>query len=90
MMKKSRSKREIKVYDRVDTSSFVDKAKPLTFESLDLKLPETPPTQVISIRLPSELVNEIKAIGSQRDIPYQALIKLFLAESVKDMKKRAG
>lgn len=94
MKKKARGKpralKEIKDYDSTDTSVLVDQTKPLKFENLDLKLPETPPTQVVSIRLPSELLNEIKAIGSQRDVPYQALIKLFLSESVAEMKKKSA
>lgn len=87
---KPRSLKEIRDYDSNDTSVSVDATKPLKFEDLDLKLPQTPPTQVVSIRLPSELLNEIKAIGSQRDVPYQALIKLFLSESVAEMKKKSA
>jgi predicted DNA binding CopG/RHH family protein len=37
---------------------------------------------VVSIRLPSQLLNQIKAVASARDVPYQALIKLMLAESL--------
>jgi predicted DNA binding CopG/RHH family protein len=87
---KARSLKEIKDYDAADTSNRVNPAKQLKFEDLGLKLPETPPTQVVSIRLPSELLNELKAIGSQRDVPYQALIKLFLSESVAQMKKKSA
>jgi hypothetical protein len=82
--------REIRDYDSTDTASFVGDAKPLKFEDLGLKLPEVPPTQVISIRLPSDLLNELRAISSERDIPYQALIKLFLSQSVSKFKKRSG
>ena len=60
--------------------------KQLKFEDIGLKLPDTPPTQVVSIRLPTDLLNEIKALGSQKDVPYQALIKLFLSEAVKKKK----
>ncbi|HLB58542.1 MAG TPA: CopG family antitoxin [Bdellovibrionota bacterium] len=91
-MKRQKAKRkpmkEIKDYDRVDTSAMINQAKPLKFEDIGLKLPEIPPTQVVSIRLPSELLNELRAIGSQRDIPYQALIKLFLSQSVVELKKK--
>ncbi len=87
---KARSPKEIKDYDTADTSHWVNPAEALKFEDLGLKLPETPPTQVVSIRLPSELLNELKAIGSQRDVPYQALIKLFLSESVAQMKKKSA
>ena len=85
--KQNKKAAEVGVYDKYDTSGFIDTAKPLRFEALGLKLPVTPPTQVVSIRLPSALLNDIKAIGSQRDIPYQALIKFFLSNSVVEMKK---
>jgi predicted DNA binding CopG/RHH family protein len=74
---------EIKSYDRNETTAFFDSSKPLKFEDLGLLLLEQPTTQVVSIRLPTELLNKLKAMGSQKDIPYQALIKLFLANAVK-------
>ena len=85
-----RGTREIRDYDSTDTASFVGDAKALKFEDLGLKLPEVPPTQVVSIRLPSNLLNELKALSSERDIPYQALIKLFLSQSVSKFKNRSG
>ena len=89
--KKRRSRRgEIRDYDTQDTTAMIDPRKPLRFEDLELELPETPATQVISIRLPSVLLNEIRAFASQRDIPYQAAIKLFLAESLERRKTRAA
>jgi len=54
-----------------------------------LRLPDKKLTEVISIRLPSELLNKLRAHGSQRDIPYQALIKSILAEKVSKFKKSA-
>lgn len=60
----------------------IDASKPLEWSDLDLKLPEKPPTEVVSIRLPTKLLNEIRSMSSQNDIPYQALIKLFLSEGV--------
>ena len=77
----------VKDYDYDDTTAFIDKNRPLKFEGLGLRLPEQPPTQVVSIRLPTDLLNQIKAIGSQNDVPYQALIKLYLADAVK---KKSG
>jgi len=88
---KSSRSQEITDYDRDDTSSFVDAEKPLQFAEIGIQLPANPPTQVVSIRLPSELLNELRALGSQQDVPYQALIKIFLAEAVaQKVKKRAA
>jgi len=85
----SRARRTISDYDTADTSVIIDPSKQLRLEDLDLKLPEVPPTQVISIRLPSALLNEIRAIGSERDIPYQGLIKMFLSECVSKYRKKS-
>ena len=73
---------EIMDYDARDTSAMIDTARPLTLKQIGLDLPKVPPTQVVSIRLPSALLNQLKAFASARDIPYQALIKLLLAESL--------
>ena len=82
-------RKEIRDYDDHDTSGMVDPGRPLRFEDLGLKLPKVPATQVVSIRLPSALLNEIKAFASQRDVPYQSLIKLFLSESLERRKRAA-
>lgn len=84
------SPREIKDYDEWDSTTMIDAEKRLQFEDLGLKLPELPPTQVVSIRLPSQLLNELKALGSEEDVPYQALIKLLLAESVAKLRKKVA
>ncbi len=85
---KTAKRREILDYDQQETSSFIDPKAPLHFEDLDLQLPPVPPTQVISIRLPSHLLNQLKAISSQQDIPYQGLIKLMLSESLAQYKRK--
>jgi hypothetical protein len=85
---KKKARAEIRDYDSRDTSTMIDPDAPLSFEDLGLELPKPPPTQVVSIRLPSELLNQLKAFASARDIPYQALIKLLLAESL--AKRRAA
>ena len=87
---RARPRNVIGDYDAVDTANMIDPSKPLKFEDIGLRLPGVPPTQVISIRLPSTLLNELRAISSEADIPYQALIKLFLSESVSKFKKKSA
>lgn len=41
-----------------------------------------PSTRTISLRLPEALLEEIKALANERDVPYQSLLKIFLAERV--------
>ena len=88
-MKKNKIK-EITVYDKHDTSTMVDASRPINFKDIGLKLPDEPPTKVLSIRLPLKLLNELRAFGSERDIPYQTLIKLFISEALERRKKKAA
>ncbi len=49
-----------------------------------LTLPELKPsTRTISLRLPETMLEEIKLLAHQRDVPYQSLIKVFLAERLR-------
>ena len=63
----------------VDTSEYFDLSK--TEEVIFPNLKRS--TQSISIRLPEWLLARIKEMANSRDVAYQALIKIFLAERVK-------
>jgi hypothetical protein len=41
-----------------------------------------PSTGTISLRLPAALLAGLKALANKRDVPYQSLLKVFLAERV--------
>jgi len=48
-------------------------------------------TRSISIRLPVSILSDIKMMANKRDVPYQSLIKVYLAEIVKrEMEKMGG
>ncbi len=47
-----------------------------------------PSTAAISIRLPVPLLDELKALANERDVPYQSLMKVFLAEQVARQRRR--
>ena len=61
-----------------DSSDYVDwsKAKRARFPNLK------PSTKAISLRLPVDLLERIKMAANKRDVPYQSLIKVWLAEKV--------
>jgi hypothetical protein len=45
------------------------------------KLPKLRPTLLtISVRLPVAMIEDLKILANQRDVPYQSLLKVFLAE----------
>lgn len=70
---------ERKFWEARDSAGLVDwsKAERVTFPNLK------PTTQSISLRLPSHLLERIKAAANARDVPYQSLIKVWLEEKVK-------
>jgi predicted DNA binding CopG/RHH family protein len=48
------------------------------------KLPNLKPsTRTISIRLPESMLEDLKILANKRDVPYQSLLKIFLAERIK-------
>lgn len=58
--------------DRVDWS-----------KATNARLPNLKPSSTsISLRLPNALLARIKIAASKRDVPYQSLIKMWLAEKV--------
>ena len=63
-----------------DSAKFVDwtKAKRAIFPNLK------PSTKTISLRLPESMIASLKLLANKRDVPYQSLLKVFLAEKVED------
>jgi predicted DNA binding CopG/RHH family protein len=47
-----------------------------------------PSTTAISIRLPIAMLEELKTLANQQDVPYQSLMKLYLAERIKKERAR--
>ena len=71
---------ERKFWESKDSNDYLDwdKAKLASFPNLK------PSTKTISLRLPEGLLERIKIEANKRDMPYQSLIKVWLAEDVKD------
>lgn len=49
-----------------------------------------PTLRTISLRLPETMIGELKVLANQRDIPYQSLLKVFLAERLQQEHRSAG
>jgi predicted DNA binding CopG/RHH family protein len=41
-----------------------------------------PTTTTISLRISESMLNKIRLVANQRDVPYQSLIKIFLKERI--------
>lgn len=59
-----------------DSADYVDWSKAERARLPNLK----PTTTTISLRLPVSLLEKIKVAANKRDVPYQSLIKTWLAE----------
>ena len=61
-----------------DSTEYVDwsEAEPVILPKLK------PSTKTISLRLPESMVEELKVLANKRDVPYQSLLKVFLAERI--------
>jgi len=65
-------------WDSADTAEYFDwsQARLVVFPRLK------PSTKPISMRLPETLLADIKRLANEQDVPYQSLMKIYLAERV--------
>ena len=61
-----------------DSTEYIDwkNAERVTLSNLK------PSTRKISLRLPEIMIDEQKLLANKRDVPYQSLMKIFLAERI--------
>lgn len=67
-----------------DSTEYVDwsKARGVRFPNL------RPSSTAISVRLPDTLLTELKLLANEHDVPYQSLLKLYLADRVAVERRR--
>ena len=70
--------KERRYWAKEDSTEYVDweKAKRVVLPKLK------PSLKTISLRLPELMLAELKLLANKRDIPYQSLLKMFLAERI--------
>jgi predicted DNA binding CopG/RHH family protein len=74
-------------WSKHDTTEFFDWSEAVQPAFPDLK----PSMTAISIRLPISMLEELKSLANQQDVPYQSLMKLYLAERIKrERVRKAG
>ena len=63
-----------------DSAGYIDwnKAKRAKFPNLK------PSSRSISLRLPESMIHDLKILANKRDVPYQSLLKILLAEKIKE------
>lgn len=68
-----------------DSTDFIDWSKAGRASFPNLK----PSTKSISLRLPEDLLCEIRILANKEDVPYQSLMKILLVRGVKNLRKQA-
>ncbi len=62
-----------------DSAGYVDWSR-----SERVTLPNLRPSlRTISLRLPEAMIAELKLLANKRDVPYQSLLKVFLADRIR-------
>ena len=67
---------EQKFWSTQDSTNYVDWEKGEITIFPNLK----PTLKTISLRLPEPMLNRLKQLANERDVPYQSLLKMFLKE----------
>ncbi len=80
---------EFEFWATADSTEYIDwsKARAVQFPNL------RPSSTAISVRLPNTLLTDLKLLANERDVPYQSLLKLYLADRVateRGRKRRAS
>jgi len=69
---------ERRFWETHDSTDYVDWSSARLARFSNLK----PSTETISLRLPAGLLADLKALANKQDVPYQSLLKVFLADRV--------
>jgi predicted DNA binding CopG/RHH family protein len=67
-----------------DSSEFIDWQAARRRKFPNLK----PSLRTISLRLPVSMIEDLKVLANKRDVPYQSLLKVFLAERLEQERRR--
>jgi predicted DNA binding CopG/RHH family protein len=67
-----------------DSTEYVDWSQARQVAFPNLRLSSTP----ISLRLPDALLMDLKRLANEQDVPYQSLMKVYLADRVSEERRR--
>jgi len=67
-------------WDTHDTTEYFDMSKPMMIKFPNLKMS----TKIITFRITQSLYEDLKTLANKNDVPYQSLMKMFLAQKVRE------
>jgi len=68
-----------------DSAEQVDWTKPSARIEFDPDVER--PTRSVTLRLPRRLLQELRVLAKDRDVPYQSLMKVLLAQKVEELRQ---
>lgn len=71
-------KEEQEFWATTDSTQYINWKKGKKMVLPDLK----PSLKTISLRLPESMIEGLKLLANKRDVPYQSLLKMYLAERI--------
>jgi predicted DNA binding CopG/RHH family protein len=77
---------ERKFWATADSTEYVDWPSGKRRKFVQLK----PSLKTISLRLPVSMIEDLKVLANRRDVPYQSLLKVFLAERLARERRAAS
>lgn len=78
---------ERKFWSTADSTRHIDWSRGRRTIFPDLR----PSLRTISLRLPEPMIEELRLLANKRDVPYQSLLKVFLAERLEEeLRQRNG
>ena len=75
---------ERKFWATADSTEYVDWSTAKRTKLVNLR----PSLKTISLRLPAAMIEDLKVLANRRDVPYQSLLKVFLAERLAQERRR--
>jgi len=67
---------ERRFWQKHDSAEYLDWS-----DAREVMLPKLKPsTRTISLRLPESMIASLRVLANRRDVPYQSLLKIFVAE----------
>jgi hypothetical protein len=88
-MRKRKSKSEADVADywlEHDSVPEIDWSRPGIRLEFDPDVER--PTRSVTLRLPRRLLQELRVLAKDRDVPYQSFMKVLLAEKVAELRRK--
>lgn len=70
---------EIEFWDKHSVLDFPDIYKPVKLDFSKLK----PSTAKVTLRLPQMMLDDLRMLANEQDVPYQSLMKIYLSQRIK-------